>query len=217
MKFNLTNFSIVVLAQAHNPSILNPDFLKNNEIVDAGFTPKDVICTPPFAHVSFDEGISIVAEFENLQFIDTVSERIPHGSQIPEIAGRYISILPHVRYTAAGINFIGHYLWEDANRVRSFIQDKFIKEGDWLSTGDKLTNIGLKFVFLFGNIKCTISVESTEMNKAENEKVPVILLNANYNLDVKDNNIQEIKSFISDWKTQNERFTNFLEKIFPSN
>lgn len=214
MKINLTNFSIVVLAQAHNPSILNPDFLKNNKIIDASFTPKDIICTPPIAQVSFDEGISIKAEFERLQFIDPVSERIPYSSQIPEIATRYISTLPHVRYTAAGINFIGHYLWEDIRSASSFISDKFIKNGPWLSLGDGLTNIGLKFVYLFDKIKCTISMESAEMIREENKKIPVILINANYNLDVKDNNIQEIKSFISDWKIQNERFVNFLEKVF---
>ncbi len=214
MKINLTNFSIVVLAQAHNPSILNPDFLKNNNIVDASFTPKDVYCTPPISQVSFNEGISIIAEFEKLQFIDHVSERIPHKSQIAEIAAKYISILPHVRYTAAGINFIGHYLWENTNSVSSFISNKFIREGPWLSVGDKLTNVGLKFVYLFEKIKCTISVESAEKIE-ENKRIPVIFINTNYNLDVKDNNIQEIKSFIFNWEIQNERFTNFLEKIFP--
>ncbi len=212
MKINLTNFSIVVLAQAHNPSILNPDFLKNSKIVNAGFTPKDVYCTPPIAQVSFQEGISIIAEFERLQFIEHVSERIPHNSQIPEIANRYISILPHVRYTAVGINFIGHYLWENTNEARSFILDKFIKEGAWL--GDQLTDVGLKFVYLFEKTKCTISLESAEIIKTENGKAPVILINANYNLDAKNNNIQEIKSFISDWQIQNKRFNDFLEKVF---
>jgi len=51
MNFNLDSFSIVVLAQAHNPSILNPDFLKNNGIIDPLFKPNNVIynviCTPP--------------------------------------------------------------------------------------------------------------------------------------------------------------------------
>ena len=214
MKIDLANFSIVVVAQAHNPSILNPDFLINNKIVDASFTPKDVYCTPPISQVSFDEGISIIAEFERLQFVDHVSERIPHKSQIAEIATRYISVLPHVRYTAVGINFTGHYLWENTNSACSFISNKFIREVPCLSSGDGLTNVGLKFIYLFGKIKCTISIESTERIREENKRIPVILINANYNLDVKDNNIQEIISFISDWKTQNERFTNFLEKAF---
>jgi len=212
MRINLTNFSIVVLAQAHNPSILNPDFLKNNKIVDSDFTPKDFFCTPPIAQVSFNEGISIIAEFERLQFIDIVPERIPYSSPIPEIATRYISVLPHVKYTTAGINFIGHYLFKDKNSAKSFIVDKFIKEGTWLSFGDELNNLGLKFVYFSGKIKNTISMDTAELIHTKN---PVILVNANYNLDVKENNIQEIKSFISDWKILNERFTNFLEKIFP--
>ncbi len=113
MNFNLDNFSIVVLAQAHNPSILNPDFLKNNGIIAPSFKPNNVICTPPLSQVSYIEGLSIVAEFEKLQFIDIKKERIPFESPIPEIAIKYIKTLPHVQYTAVGLNFKAHYYCKD--------------------------------------------------------------------------------------------------------
>lgn len=214
MNITLTNFSIVVLAQAHNPSILNPDFLKNNNIVNPTFTPKSVVCTMPVAQVVYDEGISIVAEFERLQFIDTIPERIPGGSPIPEIAVRYVDTLPHVRYTAVGINFIGHYLFGDKESSRSFILEKFIKEGPWLSQkGD--ADIGLKFVYSFVDRKKTISFEPGEITKSGNDHLPVILVNANYHFDAAEGKVEPVKSFISDWPASFEDFSQFVEIIFP--
>ncbi|MBM4055945.1 MAG: hypothetical protein FJ264_15035 [Planctomycetes bacterium] len=214
MDFKFTNFSIVVLAKANNPSILNPDFLKINKIVDSNYKVKDFICTPPVAQVSFDEGISIITEFERLQFIDNIQKRIPCDSQIPKVAVKYIETLPHVNYIAAGINFVGHYQFEDNTLANSFITGKFIKEGSWLSQGDGSTYVCLKFIYSFGKIKCTISIDSAEINKADGEIVPVIVVHANYNLDVKGNNIAEIKKFISDWRIQHEQFVSFLKKTF---
>jgi len=214
MKINITNFSIVVLAQSNNPSILNPDFLKNNKIVDSSFTPKKVICTPPISEVTFSEAISIIAEFERIQFIDTNIQRIPDDSPIPEIAKKYIEVLRHVRYIATGINFTGHYLCPDKDFAESFLLKRFIKEGEWLSIGDTV-QAGLKFIYSFGETKNTISIDSAELIKSENEKNPIILFNVNCHHDTKDNGIDKIKSFISNWQIQFERFNNFIEKILP--
>ena len=214
MDITLTNFSIVVIAQAHNPTILNPDFLKNNNIVEAALTPKIVICTMPVAQVVYEEGISIVAEFERLQFIDTSSERIPENSPIPQIAARYIETLPHVRYTAAGINFSGHYLFKDKDSARSFLSGKFIKEGPWLQQ-EKAADIGLRFIYAFENQKKTISLEPGEIVRSENEKLPVILVNANYHFDASEGKVEPIKSFISDWPTSFRDFSRSMEMVFP--
>src|SRR3989338_2693512 len=138
MNFNLDSFSIVILAQAHNPSILNPDFLKNQGIISNLLTPNKIICTPPVAQVSYVEGISITAEFDKLQFTDVSPKRIPLESPVPEISEKYIKTLPHVKYTAIGLNFIGHYTKKDNKLISSFLYNKFLKKDSWSSYGDSL-------------------------------------------------------------------------------
>lgn len=215
MKLDLTNFSIVVIAQANNPSILNPDFLRINSIVDASFTPTNVICTQPVAQVSYAEGVSIIADFERLQFVDTELKRIPNDSPIPKIATQYIKVLPQVRYTAAGINFTGHIVCKDLESARNIVLEKFIKDGPWLGYGDKGPQIGLKFAYIFDKVKSTIAIDATEMVKSDTDKQPVILVNANYHIDVKGNAIDEIGSFVSNWHVQYDRLNDFIKEIFP--
>ncbi len=213
MKFNLDNFSIVILAQAHNPTILNPDFLKNNGIIDASFTTNNVICTPPVAQVSYVEGISVIAEFEKLQFIDIELKRIPFESPISEIAAKYINVLPHVRYKAAGLNFIGHYLCKDKEFALSFLHHKFLKDGSWNTYGDEMPSISLKFAYSLKNIKCTISMKTAELLKPNEPSLPIIGISANYHID--STSIEEIVSFINNWQTQFNHFSKIILDVFP--
>ena len=213
MNLTLSNFSIVVLAQAHNPSILNPDFLKNNDIVSTDFKTKNVICTPPVAQVVYEEGISIVAEFERLQFIDTILERIPESTPIPGIAARYIETLPHVRYTACGINFAGHFLFKDKDSARSFISEKFIKPGPWLLQNEA-TDIGVTFTYSIGNTKRAVSLKPGEIQGPDGVMFPGILVNANYHLDITEGDLESMKSFIFGWCTCFDHLKQFIEAIF---
>lgn len=213
MDLTLSNFSIVVLAQAHNPSILNPDFLKNNGIVSTDLKTKNAICTPPVAQVVYEEGISIVADFARLQFIDTILERIPENSPIPGITVRYIQTLPHVRYTSCGINFAGHFLFSDIESARSFISEKFIKPGPWLPQNEA-TDIGVTFTYSIENTKKTVSLKPGEIQKSDGTVFSGILVNANYHLDITEGDLKSLKSFISGWQTWFGHFKQFFEVIF---
>lgn len=213
MNFTLDNFSIVVLAQAHNPSILNPNFLKNQKIVDPSYTPSNVICTPPVAQVSYQEGITVMAEFEKLQFIDADTKRIPFESPIPIIASNYVKALPHVRYTAVGINFVGHYLCKDRATAKALVPAKFLKEGRWTSFGDVAPSVGIKFTYLIGNVRCTINLDTTDAIRPNEPPVPVIVITSNYHVDSA--NIEEINAIIVNWKTQYKNFSDFVLYALP--
>lgn len=213
MNFTLDNFSIVVLAQANNPSILNPDFLKNQKIVDPSFTLSNAICTPPVAQVSYKEGITIMAEFEKLQFTDADTKRIPFESPITDIALNYIKALPHVRYTAVGINFVSHYLCKDRATAAGLLPAKFLKEGKWASYGDTAPFVGIKFTYLVGNIRCTINFDTTDAIRTNEAPISVIAITANYHIDSA--NIEEISAIITNWKTQYKHFSNIVLDALP--
>lgn len=212
MNFNLDNFSIVVLAQAHNPSILNPDFLRSQGIIESFFKPTNVICTPPIAQVSYEEGITIMAEFEKLQFIDTSAKRIPFDSPISDITIKYIKTLPHVRYTAVGLNFAGHYLCKDKESAAALLPSKFLKEGKWSSFGDSMPFVGIKFSYLANGVRCTINFDTTEAIFPDKPMAPVIAITSNYHADSAD--IEEIVKVINNWKTHYKHFLDIVLDTF---
>ncbi|MEW6109739.1 MAG: hypothetical protein AB1632_11325 [Nitrospirota bacterium] len=146
MKFTLTDFNIVILANAHNPSILNPDFLRINNIVDAKLNPVESLCTPPISQIRYDDNISIAADTERLTFSDNKEERLPSGTPIPSIAINYVNVLKHVPYKAVGINFMGFY--EFSHMVPDqFLLNKFIKKGSWCEFEGIQPGVGLNFAY----------------------------------------------------------------------
>ena len=140
-------FSVVVVANDHNPTILNPDFLERQRIVQEGWGWKvmgPAITTPPFATVSYDSGVTVSVESHRLQVIDSSAPGGPQSSKVVDIARRYVEVLPHVRYSAVGINFRSVVEHADAN---AFLKAHFLKSGVWDSEAHPLQTMGLKLVY----------------------------------------------------------------------
>ena len=56
----LHTVSVVVTAEFHNPSILNPDFLVSREIIPADWVVTEAVTTPPVSVVRYNNGIQWV-------------------------------------------------------------------------------------------------------------------------------------------------------------
>ncbi len=92
-------FSVVVVGQDCNPTILNPDFLKHRGIVpeEWGWQLAGApITTPPFATVSYDSGLTIKVEMTRFQVTDQLFADGVEKSKAIAVASKYIKVLPHV-------------------------------------------------------------------------------------------------------------------------
>ena len=128
MTARLFQFSGVVVGQAHNPTILNPDFLAAEGIVPKSWnwSVSETITTPPLAIVRYSNGTTITVEPHKLQVTDPNAENGPHNSKVIEIASAYVRVLPHVRYTASGNNFQS-LIQRDA--PEEYLKSRFLKVG----------------------------------------------------------------------------------------
>ena len=130
MKQTLAEYSIVILANHHNPTILNPDFLLRTGIVNENFGWQLMampITTPAISTVQYDSNVAFTLEPVKLQISDTSGNPI-QNSKIAEIASNYVKSLPHVEYTVLGINFT---MTSTVKHVSKFLIERFLKEGEW--------------------------------------------------------------------------------------
>lgn len=102
MEVKLVRADIVILASAHNPSIIAPDWLKANSLIAE--EPKDFMHTPAFSAFE-SESFVLIVDPQRLQVIakkyDAETLKSLYG-----IAKNYIKLLPHIPYKALGINFV---------------------------------------------------------------------------------------------------------------
>jgi hypothetical protein len=183
MTLQLFQFSVVVVGQTHNPTILNPDFLWSEGIVPKSWDWEvaDTMTTPPLSMVRYDSGITITVELNKLEVADRSVEGGTAKSKATEIAAAYIKTLRHVHYTAVGTNFQSLIQMDSPS---TYLIELFLKGGPWNNPERMLDALGLRLIYPLDSGKLTLAIDSGEAklpDSAENE--PVILVNANFNRD----------------------------------
>lgn len=213
MDISNLNFSIVITATDHNPSLINPDFLKLNNIINPKWEWKvlpPALMTPPFARVGYDSGVVIIVEPNKLHISQNGFS--PNDSHLPEIVSRYIDVLPHIRYNAIGVNF--GYVESYAN-ADSYIRKRYLKRGAWDSEINVLNTAGVKFVYEIDGGHLSISVDSGTKNEVTGQTKPTALIvNANYNRECKSYPATpELKTHLSNVNGDWDRFDSSLKSI----
>jgi hypothetical protein len=149
--------SIVIVANAHNPTILHPAFLRAQHIVGDQFISVDesLICTGALSYVAFSNGINITVEASRLVVRDTLPEGASPNERpsISEIGQNYIRVLPHVPYTSVGVNFT--WVVHQSN-PGAIVRDKYIAQGPW--TKDLVSaEIGLRYSVRGGQLNIRVA------------------------------------------------------------
>lgn len=221
MSGKLLQFSIVVLATDHNPTILNPDLLRLQEIVPADWgwdLASPPITTPPFATVQYESGVSISVESNKLQVADNkVTE--PTESKIVAMVKRYVEVVPHVRYTAVGINFRFAIELDDAD---AYLKAQFLKDGAWDSEENPMKSVGLKFVYPVTTGRLVLSIDSGIVETVVDERVhqkPVIIANANFHRDLDTTKLptsEQMPNYLDEAPGDWDRFSKLVSDMLPN-
>lgn len=101
----LIGVSVVAVAESNNPSILNPDFLREFVLPEQSWQVQDApICTPVYARVSYANGVSVQSDTNRVVFEQRGDPLDPTLLRVATMARRYLTAIPHVKYTAIGTN-----------------------------------------------------------------------------------------------------------------
>ncbi len=184
MALRLLNFSIVVVGHSHNPSILNPDFMARTGIVPSDWgwdLDEPVFSTPPLSQVRYKNGITIVCEPSKLRITESAEPADPATSRIQEIAIGYVKALPHVPYSAVGVNFTAALEKGDPTR---FLIQAFLQSGPWNTEAHHLSGLGLRLVYPLNGGHLTISLDAGEIGEgSQQNRKSVVVMDANFHHD----------------------------------
>ena len=220
MPLRLINFSIVVTAEHHNPTILNPDFLARQDIVpdDWGWELGDrVLSTPLLAQVSYTNAVSLLCDQAKLQILDARPSVNPAESKITQIALSYVRVLHHVRYTAVGINFNGAI---ERDSPQAALIDRFLAQGFWNNEQNRLQDVALHLFYPVEDGRLRVGLESGEIrepSESGQESVrSAIVVGANFHHGLSaDNTVDKIGAIVERspayWRQLAELITPMLE------
>jgi len=217
LKYNFVDFSVVITANSNNPSILNQDFLKSNNIISKSWETKgQQICSPPISQVEFKEGVRILSQLDKIIFFEIALNDWPDNVKVIKIAQKYIQTLPHVNYLAVGINLKNTYEFPNMTKARGFIVDKFIKNGPWLKKGKPPIRTGVNLQLpLSKNHMLNLSIQ--DIDKKDSKK-GIVLVSYNFHSDItvkgQKQRINKIITTIKNWKKYYKTFEDIDRKYF---
>lgn len=152
-RVSLHSVSVVVTAQFHNPSILNPDFLASREIVPADWKVAETLTTPPVSVVKYENGVEWSVDQSRLTVAEQSGPGFGGSYRVHPLVIAYLRKLPHVPYRSLGLNC--QVSKSQANPQRWLIERFGAK---WLSDEPAVLGMTPKFALDAGDAVCRIGI-----------------------------------------------------------
>jgi hypothetical protein len=234
-ELEIPELAIAVIAQSHNPTVLNADFLAYNEIVPSDWEPsEDRLSTPVLSQVGYEEqGVGIVAQPDKVVFTRTNGD-IRQGSEpnVAAMAADYVEALPHVEYKALVASIQGHVRVEAGmEEAKRQVVDCYVAKGPWCDFAGGLdeASVGLTYRLEHGTMRLSISPAlyvKASMRKHQHrdsqdepespEELPVLHFSANFQAEIegsgREERVADLLRRLKHWKDWLDVYVELVEK-----
>ena len=216
VKIEILNTSVVITAEHHNPTILHPSFLASEKVVPPDWETVETVCTPVFAIVRYKNGIVFNVEENKFQVTDNKIKDDFKKSQVSDLACKYAEKLPHVHYSAVGVNFNGFI---ECAEAESTVIRQFLRRNSANFNGCSPQALGLRLVYNLPDARLRVSLDGGKVNGGTEKERSGVLVNANYHMDLPDksreNRIKGLQKATSLFTQHCDNFINVIGTIFP--
>lgn len=208
------NNNIVILAKSFNPSVFNQYWLIKNEILSEGDFDNSSIFTKDIAQISTEsfnlfilpDQLALTFKAENEIFV------------IENILEKCIRLLPHIPFTAIGINFI-YYIPKVINGKNSS-RRLFFNSTNYLDKEFDVddANFGLYLSKNYLNSRLKLDIKTSligDNNAVDTEEK--IAYSFNFHKDLKDNTLEDILAMLKNWNNFSEYSEQLVSNFYKIN
>lgn len=211
---------IVIAANNHNPTILNPDFLKYSGIARADWElARQPIYTNRVAQVIFTNGISVVAEPNRVMFFEAIDGKAAASVIIPGMAHKYVETLPNIEYQAISHNPRGYAAFDSQQDAASkYIAETLLSPGAWQEVGYEPVRTTLNFAYTLERGQFNLSVNSAALRQQDETTTPIVLFSGNFSYelvgDTGAERLQNLHQAIDNWQGDLETYKDIVNTKF---
>lgn len=209
MRIDLVEFSVVVVAQSNNPTILNPDFLQHNGIVSSDRALHgDPLTTSTFSQVAYADGLVVQADPTRITFAQAADGLSGEEIDCPAVAKGYLKTIPHVPYTALGLNPKVVVRNPPFTRLSNMLS----AEGDRMTFGSCLPRFEIKATYQLPGRRLALTLQEVETEQGE-----ALICTGNIHRDVEETNqqmrVNSILSMLDCWKEDLDEFSAVVNQV----
>jgi hypothetical protein len=229
----IEELAIGISAANLNPTMLREDVLKFSGIIPNDWTlAKQPVMNPNFAQVTFQNGISVVAQPRVVTFLEAIGSKEMSEMQMPMVARKYVEKLPNAQYQGLSISpkivvpFPGAQ-----DSARQYITQTLLSAGAWQDFGKAPIQAGINILYELDECQLNLSINEAKLQMPDQSTVAGILFSGsfNYNIasDSEEERLAKLQQNIDKWQSDlaifreiiNERFLGQLgqqQSLFPA-
>ncbi|MDE0333389.1 MAG: hypothetical protein OXI64_00400 [Defluviicoccus sp.] len=213
----LVEVSVVLVANQNDPSILNPDFLRYNGIVDEALKlAQPPMSTPMISQVIFEGDIAVSAEPHRFVFKQKGDPLSEDACVVPEFAERFVQTVSHIPYTAIGINAKSFRPPNDDSPYG--VADTLLDGGKWMSFRDVRPDIHLRAVYGYEGRRITLDVGGVGVVRDDGASGHGLLFEANIHRDIAQRDqarrIERASAILNAWREDISDFNDLVAKFY---
>lgn len=201
MEVKLRRADIVILAEAHNPSIIAPEWLKVHSLITE--EPKQFIHTPDFSMFESDSFL-LVVDHQRWQ-LTAKKDNMESLRSLASIGHNYVRLLPHVPYRALGLNFTWTVGSQDKEEIPKIIVNIDTTDPASIMIGHELNYGGIIYAKKDPYL-LKLVIERPGKN--------VLTHNFNYHHELHGRSQEDILKFLDCFFTRYEDSLNTIKKLY---
>ena len=206
----LHSVSVVVIAKFHNPSILNKDFLANNDIVDSEWETVETISTPAVSVIRYSNGIKWIVDQQRLDI--SKEYNVPftdeQEDEIHCLAASYVKKLPHVSYQAIGLNCVVSIENEEPLQ---WMTQKFLKPRQLYNKVEMIP----RFIIKMDKAMLNLSFGKKIVRRGDKETSSIVI-DCNLHHEDPFDSVESMQHVLTGWKRTKNIITSKLSEILES-
>ncbi|MEM7726697.1 MAG: hypothetical protein AAF208_10030 [Cyanobacteria bacterium P01_A01_bin.45] len=215
----IQEFSIAIAAKNLNPAAINLDFLKYSGVVPGDWElVRNPIYTKGLVQIFFKNGVGIVAQPNQLSFLEVINNKSHQDIQIVQLANACVDKLPNMDYLGASINPKGFVMCESREEAYGFVHNKLLSPGPWMEFGDTPVKAALQFSYNLEGGQLNLSVNEADAKTPEGKNLSLILFSGSFNRANKGETVEEklsnMHQIINNWMQDMEIYVNLVDQRF---
>lgn len=205
------NESVVLVADSHNPAILNPDFLQKNDIVPSEWGVRETFTTPALSRVVYDSGCVWEVNPQRNIVQQNQEGHLDAAHSPYKMATKYIETLPHVRYQAIGLNM---RIFSPIDNPVAWIKSNILKYSGPAVSPFRLHSAGVNLNFELDdeNVECNLQLAHARETPTEESKKGLVM---DFNLHVPGpfDSVETMREILVKWPDRRSAMSNLAKSL----
>jgi hypothetical protein len=226
---DVQELAIVLVAPNHRPTMLNLEFLQcGNIIPDDWNVIRPPVNNPQAAQIVFQNGVNLSAQGSQISFVEPIATKTPQEILIPQIARKYVEVLPHAGYQAIGINLRGFVSFsaQDADASRQFLTQELLAPGGWQNYGQQPIRAGINLAYTLEGRQLYVSInEVTLQRESDVQAIPGVMFSGNFEYRFEESSegngqgdrLEQVLKALDHWQDDFTAYTDLINRHFLPN